>query len=546
VLSHSPDLAQNLAHIANIVHRIRFSDLMDTFTFRFHSGAMVMSESTDSGSTPPAEMYDHSPRLDLLASGGTLLLICVVYLFVGSGFTFRYPVTPFQTGDYFGLLADSFLQGRTDLMIPGPRLDMSLFEGKIYLYWGPANALLPMAAKAAGLNLAATLYTVLYACAAVALLLLLFREVRRTWFVDLPSWPDGQLLFNTALCSPLVYVAGRADWIYHRSITLSVALQTATLLFFVRAVQSSGSLSVLLFGLCFGLALAARSTAILLLPGLILVAVYLMGWKPAVRRFAAAVPVVVAFGIGLMTYNYVRFGKVSEPGFTYTVLEPQAHRQILFDNNIILSPLWMQHNFYKYFLRLPPLDQFPPKTAQIEEMGVPAGMKHLLIQQTESVEGYSILFMNPAFLIPILLLFVSRKSQAAQVTAAFVFSLLLYIIFLLNYYSTAYRFIADILPVWMIAGYSSLQLFLRAYPRWRKSALCVTLGVNLWALIMFWPWGVFSANKINRIMIRDELAHLPWIDWGRFLFAVLCVWLLSLFWIEWRRPDGAATQPVSA
>src|SRR5437660_8149227 len=43
--------------------------------------------------------------------------------------------------DYYNYLLDSFFHGRTNITPPN-HFDLSLFENKWYMYWGPAPALL--------------------------------------------------------------------------------------------------------------------------------------------------------------------------------------------------------------------------------------------------------------------------------------------------------------------------------------------------------------------------------------------------------------------
>ena len=44
--------------------------------------------------------------------------------------------------DYYTYLLDAFFHGRTNITPPPSQSDLSLFENKLYLYWGPAPVLL--------------------------------------------------------------------------------------------------------------------------------------------------------------------------------------------------------------------------------------------------------------------------------------------------------------------------------------------------------------------------------------------------------------------
>lgn len=62
----------------------------------------------------------------------------VAYFFLSTKGTGKIPYDV----DYFSPLAKSFLQGRLDIPNPVVKTDLSYFEGKWYLYWGPLPALL--------------------------------------------------------------------------------------------------------------------------------------------------------------------------------------------------------------------------------------------------------------------------------------------------------------------------------------------------------------------------------------------------------------------
>src|SRR3954454_24577099 len=70
------------------------------------------------------------------------VLAAFVFVVFGTGYCFSVPAEPFAHFDYFSMLADGFLHGRLSLDLPGPLLDMSQYNGKVYLYWGALNGLL--------------------------------------------------------------------------------------------------------------------------------------------------------------------------------------------------------------------------------------------------------------------------------------------------------------------------------------------------------------------------------------------------------------------
>jgi hypothetical protein len=79
----------------------------------------------------------------------TLLAVGVLYLGLTTGLTWNLDPEPLRSRDHFDRLADAFLAGRThlDLHPDQAKLDMSVHGGRVYLYWGPGNALPALLAR---------------------------------------------------------------------------------------------------------------------------------------------------------------------------------------------------------------------------------------------------------------------------------------------------------------------------------------------------------------------------------------------------------------
>jgi len=70
----------------------------------------------------------------------TLVIIGVIYFWISSGGTWH-----FGQESYYGDLADAILKGKINLLIEPKEpylLDLSIYKGKYYLYWGIVPALM--------------------------------------------------------------------------------------------------------------------------------------------------------------------------------------------------------------------------------------------------------------------------------------------------------------------------------------------------------------------------------------------------------------------
>ena len=79
-------------------------------------------------------------RAFLRNNGVLLAATFVIYLGFATGLTWRFDAAVFRDRDYFAMLADAFYHGRTSIDVKSPTLDMSPYNDKVYLYWGPLNA----------------------------------------------------------------------------------------------------------------------------------------------------------------------------------------------------------------------------------------------------------------------------------------------------------------------------------------------------------------------------------------------------------------------
>jgi hypothetical protein len=105
-----------------------------------------------------------------------------------------------STAPYYNLLADAFLHGQLHLrIIPANTIDLSLFHGQYYLYWGPLPAILAIPLVALfGVNFSDVLQTLVYSAVTVGVLTITLKAANRQGVIRLsPTQRAILVLFFT-------------------------------------------------------------------------------------------------------------------------------------------------------------------------------------------------------------------------------------------------------------------------------------------------------------------------------------------------------------
>ncbi len=242
--------------------------------------------------------------------------VMVVYLAVATHFFSDFHPSNFP---YFTLLAESFLQRRYDLIHPPANpFDLSIYQGAVYLPWGPLPAVVLMPLVwLFGIGISDKVYTAFFGSFNVVLVFLLLLMVNRV--LKKPA----RLIYITLLTLFFAFgtvhfsmsVIGRV-WFTSQIISLSVFL--LSLLFLVGFLKQK---NIAWFIVSIGLLLLSfmgRLWQMMLLP--IYIAVLLAN-KPSRREMLTAAFVFLVIGMVLsrmyMLYNLRRFGSVFETGYTY-------------------------------------------------------------------------------------------------------------------------------------------------------------------------------------------------------------------------------------
>jgi hypothetical protein len=365
---------------------------------------------------------------------------------------------------YFDQLADSFLHGRVHLKNPASTHDLTMHNGKWYVPFPPLAAVLMMpfvavfgvtgmstvvfSAVLGGIN-AGLVHRLLHRIAAAGIAPLSARS--RRWLIVM--WTFGTVHWYIAVQGSVWFVA-----------------HVCAVTFVLWALCCSVEKRPLLAGVLLGVAALSRPTTLLLAPALFGLANASDGADErsaggtALRIVGSAAVV----GVGLLlTYNYLRFGRLTEFGYrgenVARELAPDLAAFGQFNVHFIPHNIWaMVFAGPRWAAELNRADPDP--------------------------YGMSMLLTTPALLYA----FRASWSRRAVHNSAIRWCWLgigLCLIPLLTYYNTGwyqfgYRFSMDFLPVLLVlvaVGVSRRkELSMRGYV-----AICFGVAMNLWGLIWF-------------------------------------------------------------
>ena len=239
-----------------------------------------------------------------------------------------------QSGDYYNLLVDGFLDGHLSMKVPleatGKQpvlMDASLYRGKYYMYFGVVPALFAFAPYSllTGHDMPQNLATLLFVIGGFLMYLWLFTLARRRYFPACSKSVEVCAVVLLAFGSGtpiLVWDAG----FYEVAIAGGYLCVAAMLLSLYQTIHSPKYTVPWLAAasLAAGLAVGCRPTYLLTLPILLVPPLQIFrtrhtpeGRARLFKLAAAAMIPAGLIGLALMAYNYGRFDNPFEFGFKY-------------------------------------------------------------------------------------------------------------------------------------------------------------------------------------------------------------------------------------
>lgn len=324
-------------------------------------------------------------RIATAAVAATVAIIGLTY--VGLVSVWHWTQWP-ATTPYYGMLAEAFIQGKTYLPIePPPGLaslenpyspgahagldvigNLSYYQGRYYMYWGPAPAVALAVLKVLGGPTAGDESVVFVAVSLLFLFSsLIILRLKRVYFGGLPL---GLLIAGLVIVGtihPMLWFQNSPS-ILTAAMSSGQAFLMGGVYFVVRALtdKNAGAANYAAAGALWALAMASRLTTVasvtVLLLGVSILALRRAGSTQGHRTEAVnMVSLLIPFGLVLGLYgwyNQIRFGSPLETGFRYQFTEFDMSAEL--ERGSLFNARYLVPNTL-YYLMAPvrPVSSFP-------------------------------------------------------------------------------------------------------------------------------------------------------------------------------------------
>lgn len=360
----------------------------------------------------------------------------ILFIIYASFITFGNFTTWKASTRYYTLLADAFGKGQLHVDVePGAALlaandpyssesrpafdddvwDLSLYKGKLYLYWGPLPALLLAPLQLFTHQPIADIYLVFFfICGLLIFNTLIILKLWRLLFSDIPARNVAASIFLIGLILPILWPLNIPD-VYEAAIGAGQFFLIGGIYFAILALEKSIQTRFLfLAGLFWTCSVGSR--AINVLPILFLTTLTIFWiWKKqpkpinwnGIIRLAASLLTPLALGAILIGwYNWARFDSPLEFGLRYQITIYNLNR----DMSLTFQPDYFPFNFRAYIFQ--PFE-FISKFPFIQPVGVSSLLKSLNITAPKlyaSGRMTGILFYAPVLLLAFLPFFSKNKA----------------------------------------------------------------------------------------------------------------------------------------
>jgi hypothetical protein len=298
------------------------------------------------------------------------LVLIAYFWFAGSGSWTTWP----ERTNYYVLQARGFQKGELKIPVepsekllaladpydPSQRfgvaepLDVSLYKGNFYLYWGPVPALLLVPIRTEVLRRLSDLHLVFgFSCGLFLVLACLVVVLWDRYFSSLPKWILILSVLVAGLAGPTLWTIS-SGYIYEAAIIGGQFFMAIGFLAALSALHGSiaPDAKLLLAGSFWALAIGTRLTLILPIGFMVLMVLWRL-WKTGSAGFAGLLRKSIflggpmLLGLALLSwYNWARFGSFTETGITYQLAG--THIQKHMDG--FFSPQFILQNIYNYLL----------------------------------------------------------------------------------------------------------------------------------------------------------------------------------------------------
>lgn len=358
-----------------------------------------------------------------------IILTLSVYIFFAGRLKFEFPT---HRANYFSHLVYSLISGRLDLISAQWNHDLSSWQGKMYMYWGPTPVLLVSPfILIFGLNFSDALYTAILASLNPLLLYFILQELEKLNIININDFKKFLLSIFLGF-GTVHFILSVNGGVWFTSQVLSIFYILLATLFILKFKRINNIFYLILSATFLSLGIWGRNPCIFYLPFFLIVIISAANYLRNIFLFLFISLVFISIAGG---YNYLRFGSFVENGFTYSNMN--AFDTEKKDNFGMLNAYFIPNNFYYMFQRFPEIKLQPP---------------FLVFDY----QGNSILFTSPLFIV--LILFLERRywvKKIALLNLSLLFCLISIITFFLLFFATGwlqfgYRYLNDAMPAALI------------------------------------------------------------------------------------------------
>jgi hypothetical protein len=255
------------------------------------------------------KMYGNAPTV--------FLATLIIYVYLRGSWSTLANASPTP---YYNYLIDALLDGRLNLISPNV-FDLSLYDGKWYMYWGPAPVLFifPFYLLLGGVAAPDTLYTLIAGVGNVGLFYYVIEEFVTYLRLEASVWHKTLVVLSFAFASPNLLNALMGQ-VWFTNQTIAVFYLLVGYIFYFKFLNRADRLRLFLLAvLFFNLAWFSRNS--LVFQGLLLFYPLTIAYERNRTLFkqmvvgGLAITLTFLFVIGF--YNYARFDSAFESGHRY-------------------------------------------------------------------------------------------------------------------------------------------------------------------------------------------------------------------------------------
>lgn len=436
------------------------------------------------------------------------LLVLLIYIWFVSAGTWTSWVSPTR---YYASLARGFELGnlfmatvpdeglatlsnpydpaqRTEVEVP---VDVSYYNGRYYLYWGPAPALLLVPIQMLlNTRIGDLQLTFLFTYGVFLFLSATLMIIWNTYFLKLPKWLLGVSIVFIGVANPSLFMLNnfKGARIYEAAIASGQFFLIGGILFTcLGLLYPAKRWNFFAAGVLWSLAIGSR--LILIAPigimSLILTAYWIREKENFFKKtFTLGIPLL--FGImAIGWYNWVRFGSLTESGMYYALAGVNLQKNY----DLLFSTVYILQNLYNYLLYPFQIEsQFPFIFAKHGE--IQSVTNFITLPSFYHAQQITGLFFSVPFVCFSWITYIEWQKQPLrltdtmnQITALLTGSWLVAFILLLFFFWSAMRYQYDFMPsLLMLSIIGWWQGYQRAQTNIRKYKTYLTLSILLMLL----------------------------------------------------------------